>query len=257
MTLLEITQDILNDMDSDSVNSISDTEEALQVAQIVRTTYFEMLGRRDWPHLSKFSTLTSLGDSTKPTHLGTPENMVRLDWFKYNKKKVGETKNKYQEVRYLHPDEFINYTNDRNLDNSNVEEVVDYDGARFQILNDRAPTYYTSFDDDFIVLDSYDSSVETTLKGSNTQVRVYTLPTWSTVDNFVPDLPMEAFPGFLAEAKSVASFKLDDTTDEKAEQQSMRQQRRLSIDGWTVHGGIRYSSYGRTRSMGSNHFNRK
>lgn len=257
LTLLEIVQDILNDMDSDSVNSISDTEEASQVAQIVKTTYFEMIGRRDWPHLSKFSTLNSVSDLAKPTHLATPDNMMRLDWFKYNKQKLGDTKNKYQDVSYLHPDEFINYTNNRNLDNSNVVEVTDYDGAKFQILNDRAPTHYTSFDDNFIVLDSYDSSVETTLKGSNTQVRVYTIPSWTVDDGFVPNLPMEAFPGFLAEAKSVASFKLDDTTDEKAEQQSTRQQRRLSVDGWSVHGGIRYHSYGRKKTMGSNNFNRK
>lgn len=262
MTLLEIVQDIMNDMDSDEVNSISDTEESSQIAQIVKTTYFEMIGRRDWPHLSKFTTLNSIGDLNKPTHLGTPDNLTRLDWFNYNKKQPGDTRNKFRPIEYLYPDQFILKTNDRNLDETNVIEVTDYDGATFQVFNDRQPVYYTSFDDNFIVLDSYDVDVEDTVQSSNTQVKVYTTPAWSVDDDFVPDLPIEAFPGLLAEAKSVAAFKLDDKVDQKAEQQSERQQKRLSKDGWSIKGGVRYYNYGRraayapTRYTTSNHFNR-
>jgi hypothetical protein len=40
MTLLEIVQDVLNDMDSDEVNSISDTVEATQIANICRSVYY-------------------------------------------------------------------------------------------------------------------------------------------------------------------------------------------------------------------------
>jgi len=39
MTVLEIVQDILNDIDGDEVNSIDDTLESEQVAQIVKSTY--------------------------------------------------------------------------------------------------------------------------------------------------------------------------------------------------------------------------
>lgn len=245
MTLLEIVQDIMNDMTSDEVNSITDTEESLQVAQIVKTTYFEMIGRRDWPHLSKFTTLTSVGDSSKPTHLLTPSNMVRMDWFKYNKKQVGDTRNRYSDIEYKYPDEFITYTNNRNLDNSNVTEVTDFGGAKLQILNDRQPTYFTSFDDKYIVLDAYNSAIESTLQGSNTQIKIYANPTWTVDNDFIPDLPIEAFPALLAEAKSVAAFKLDEEVDQKAEQQSERQQKRLSRQGWAVHSKTRYPNYGR------------
>lgn len=259
LTLLELVQDIMNDMSSDEVNSITDTEESVQVAQIVKTTYFELIGRRDWPHLSKFTTLNSIGDSAKPTHLGTPDNLIRLDWFKYNRKQSGDTRNRYKDMLYLHPDEFINKTNQRNLDNANVMEVTDYDGAKLQVLNDKQPEYYTSFDDKFIILDSYDSDIESTLQSVNTQVKIYTIPAWTTSDNFVPDLPMEAFPALLAEAKSVASFKLDEEADQKAEQQSERQQRRLSLNGWSINGGVRYPNYGRRtgRVSTSSLFNRE
>jgi hypothetical protein len=46
MTLLEMTQDILSDMDSDEVNSINDSVESLQVAQIIKTTYFNIVNGR-------------------------------------------------------------------------------------------------------------------------------------------------------------------------------------------------------------------
>ena len=43
LTLLEMTQDIMSDMDSDEINSINDSVEALQVAQIIKTTYYNII----------------------------------------------------------------------------------------------------------------------------------------------------------------------------------------------------------------------
>jgi len=48
MTVLEIVQDILNDLDGDAVNSINDTVEALQIAQIVKTTFNNILDGKDF-----------------------------------------------------------------------------------------------------------------------------------------------------------------------------------------------------------------
>jgi len=258
MTLLEIVQDVMNDMTSDQVNSISDTEESIQIAQIAKTTYFEMIGRRDWPHLSKFTTLSSVSLLAQPTHLLVPANVSRLDWFKYNKKRVAETRNRFEDVEYLHPDEFINKLNARNLDDTNVISIADFGGATLQIIDDKQPTYFTSFDDKYIVLDSYDTAIESSVQGSNTQIKAYTIPTWSAVDGFTPDLPTEHFPGYLAEVKSIAKYRLEGEADQKAEQQSERQQKRLSVNNWTVHGGIRYPDYGRrvNRTASSSLFGR-
>jgi hypothetical protein len=51
-TLLEIVQDILSDMDSEEVNSISDSNEARQVARIVQTTFYNLIATREIPELS-------------------------------------------------------------------------------------------------------------------------------------------------------------------------------------------------------------
>ena len=42
-TLLQVVQSILSDMDSEDVNTISDTIEAQQVASVVEDTYFNIM----------------------------------------------------------------------------------------------------------------------------------------------------------------------------------------------------------------------
>ena len=82
-TLLQLVQSILSSMDSDQVNSINDTAEALQVAECVRTSYNNMLGRYDLPEHNEFFQLTASGDNTQPTLMYRPDGVQRLEWIKY------------------------------------------------------------------------------------------------------------------------------------------------------------------------------
>ena len=245
MTLLELVQDILNDLDSDTVNSINDTVESTQVAQIIKTSYMEMMGNRNWPHQRKVVQLDSSGTTAKPNYLKLPENLKELSGFKYEGQKVGDTQIKLRDVKYKHPDEFLNYISSRNSDDPAVVEVVDFGGSKFLIRNDTAPQYWTSFDDVYLVTDSYDAGVDATLQTSKSQCIAYIIPSWSAVDTFVPDLPIDAFPALLEESKSTAFFVLKQMTNSKAEQKATRQNRWLSRKAWRAHGGVRYSDFGR------------
>lgn len=249
MTLLELVQDILNDMDSDEVNSITDTQEAVQVAQIVKTTYLEMMTRRggDWAHLRKLANLESIADNARPNYLKLPENLSRIDFINYDVALDTETRIKYRRIDYISPSEFLETSNSLNTDNANVTSVTDFGGIVYAIQNDRAPTKYTSFDDEYVVFNSYDSVKETTMQGIHSQAQIYLLPTWSAVDAAIPDLPPLAFPALLAEAKSVAMAKLKQMPDLKAEQQSIRGQRMLANDNFRLGGGVTYPDYGRKR----------
>lgn len=245
MTLLEMATDILNDMDSDFVNSISDTEEALQVAQIIKTTYYEMMSRRDWPHLNKIGLLENVSDSARPNYLKVPNSVGAISFIMYNRRKDGDTRKYWSEMKYLYPDEFILKLMNRNSDDTSITQVVDFDGVSMNIKNDTPPTYYTSFDDEYVIFDSWDSDVETTVTGAMTQVHYSSIPGWTVEDGFIPDLPDKIFPALLAEAKSVASIKLKEEADAKAEQQSVRQQKKMSLDGWRVNKQMRYPNYGK------------
>ena len=244
-TLLEIVQEILSDMDSDSVNSILDTFESEQVAQIVKSTFESMLSTRDWPHLKQLIQLTPSNDNALPTHMYVPNNVSRMVSINYNTVKAGETKKQYRPIGWREPDEFLQLTNQYNSDEANVDVIIDPTGVELLIRNDRAPTFYTSFDDNTLVFNSYDNAVDNTLQNSKTQAQAYVYPGWSTEDSFVPDLPEEAFVALVEEAKSRAMFRLKQMEDPKAEQESRRQQRWLSRNDWKVKGGIKTPNYGR------------
>lgn len=252
LTYLEIVQDILNDMDSDIVNSINDTVESLQVAQIVKTTFFEMMGNRNWPHLKRTVQLDSSGTTSRPTHLKLPVLTKELISFNYDKRKEEEpNRSRYDSVQWIEPETFLRKYNKRNETEDNIIKVIDHGGVELLIRNDVQPTHYTSFDDEYIVCDAYNSGLESTLQTARTQCLVYVEPSWEMSDSFVPDLPSEAFPALLEEAKSTAFVVLKQTANDKAEQKSQRQQRWLSRKAWRVSGGVRYPDYGRRRNMTS------
>lgn len=244
LTLLEIVQDILNDLDSDSVNSINDTIESEEVAQIVKTCYFEMIANRNWPHLRKLFQLEHSGEPSRPNYLKIPLNLKELEFFKYECQEEGK-KLLQKTIKYQEPDDFLRIISTRSSEDTRIDTVVDFSGSKLLILNDTAPTYWTSFDDFYIVTDSYDKAVDDTLKKSKTQCLGYIHPTWDHIDTHIPNLPYEAFPALLAEAKSTAFAAVKQMVNQKAEQKASRQQRWLSRKAWRVEGGVKYENYGR------------
>lgn len=250
-TLLEIVQTILNDMDADFVNSIDDTEEAQQVASIVKTTYNAMMSNRNWPHTARTFTLSSSGDNLFPTHMTIDEDIKELISVYYDKHRLGQTRINFQEVKWLDGDDFLRYINQRNSDDDNIMTVIDPTGVRLLIKNDQAPKYFTSFDETNIIFDAYDSAVDTTLQSSKTQARAYTIPDFDVTDGFIADLPQEAFAAFIAEATSKCQAKLRQFADTKAEQEAVRQQRWNSRKAWRVHApNIYVENYGRRNRRG-------
>lgn len=245
LTLLEMVQDILNDLDSDEVNSINDTVESQQVAQIIKTCYHEQISNRNWPHLRKLIQLESVGDLAKPNYLRIPEKLKEMQSFKYESSKAGETKKQMLDVKYKEPDAFLRFVSQRNSDLDTIDIITDFSGTILLVQNNKAPEYWTSFDDDYIVTDSYNNEVDDTLKKSKSQCLAYLSPTWVHSDSGIPDLPDEAFSGLLEEAKSTAFLVLKQMANQKAEQKANRQQRWLSRKAWAVKGGIQYDDYGR------------
>lgn len=246
MTLLEMVRDIMSDGDADDIGSITDTEESEQVARIVRTTFYEMIEHRNWPHLSKFRQMGAVGDSEKPTHFMLPEDIKELQYFSYDVS-LNPDVEEYRKMTWLDPEEFLRRSNQLLTSSASTTTVTDFEGARFKVHNDKMPQYYTSFDDRYIILDAYYSALNATLITDKTQSRMYISPSWQHVDEHVPDLPTEAFPGFLAECKSVYFITLKQVANEKEEQKSRRQASWMSRKAWQVNGGIKYPDYGRTR----------
>lgn len=203
-TLLEITQDILmTGLDSDTVNSISDTEEATQVANIVKNTYFDMVSRRIFPEQKELTKLDSIADSTRPCYLKLPTNVRRLDRFEYN---VSEDSNvSYREIMWKDPEEFLDWTRFRDVSDQETTTMLDINGnTSIVIRNNKMPSYFTSFDDEHVVCDAYKSTIDDVLQTSKTRAYVTKMPTFSLEDSFVPDINDVHFRMLVNEAKSTA-----------------------------------------------------
>lgn len=249
-TLLDIVQEILSDMDSDEVNSIDDTAEAGQVATIVKSTYLAMMSNRNWPHQRKGITFTSFSSPDRPTHMKLSSDVKEVCFVNYNVAKNGEPKKKYQPVSFLDSEEFLRKTNKEDSTKSNVQVVVDPSGIELLIRNDRAPEYYTTFNDEDLVFDSFDNEIDTTLQESKIQSQGYVMSDWVHKDDAVPDIPDTVFTSLIEEAKSRASTKLRQIVDRKSEQEAVRQRRWLARKSRRNAGGIKFPNYGRGTRKG-------
>lgn len=245
MTLLEMVQDIMSDMDSDEINSINDTQEATQVAQIIKSTYYNIIDGRDMPFLYELFQLQASGTASRPTHMTLPEDIIDLKFIKYNCRKSTDTKDKYKEIIYKTPEDFIYIVDQRNSSASDVTVVTDPTGITLNIYKDQGPNYFTSFDDETLVFDAYDSVVDSTLVAAKTKAQGKRSVTFTLSDSFTPDLPVQMFTYLLAEAKSNCFLTLKQMPNPKAEQASISQKRRMSQEAWRLKNGITFGNYGR------------
>lgn len=242
-----MVQKILSSMDSDDVNDISDTEEALQVVDIIEDTYNFLIVQIDPKNLDKTCQLTNFGDVTKPTHLAIPEDITEIGKIKYEITATGDTNRSFRDLRYLEPQDFIDKLLVRSSGDANVQEVTSPDNTPLFIFNDQPPTWWTSFDDENVVADAFDSAEESTLNGSNTITLCTVLPSFTKSNTFIPDLPEKAFPLFLAESKKASHLYLKQQTSIIDEKRSVQGNHTFRNKREVAHDSKRKIQYGRKR----------
>lgn len=246
MTLLEIVQDTLNDLDSDEVNSIADTVEATQIANICRSVYYDVITTVDLPEHMELMTVSGLSDSSRPNFMDA-NSVTEIKELRYN---VSETSGEleYKLIGYVPPDEFIQKIVTRDTSQTEVIIVIDLtSGISLPILNNKMPDYYTSFDDRYLCFDSYDSSVESTLQTSKTMVLGVKLPSFTLLDSAVPDMDDTIFPYYLAEVKSRALSLLKGGPDAKIEQFARKHRYFQRNNRWKTGEQRILNDYGRRR----------
>ena len=227
--MLEMVQSIMSDMDSDSLTSITDTDEGPQVASVIRDIFWQMVSNKIIPEHKSLVQLTDSGISAKVFML-IPENVASIDWIKYNKIESGGTQNAYADMMYLEPEDFINRLILRGSDDSAVVSAIDPNSSISldMIINNAGPTFWTSFDDEYICFDSYDVGMDASgLVGSKTLCWATIIPTFDTDDmvddDFIPDIDDHFFPLLLAEAKSTCFVNMKQSPNPKIEKQARDQ----------------------------------
>ena len=189
VTLLDLVQNVLATGLADQVNSIGDTQEALAVANIVRNSYFMVLNERnDYTFNRNTFQLDSLADPTTPTIFSIPQNVTVIQFFKYNRKQTNDDQERFEDLIQLELSDFLTETYLRSSKDDNVEQMS-FNLNKFLIYNDRPPTYFTTIDDQYILCDSYNKSIENTLMSSKTILYATIKMPWLFTDDFVPTMP--------------------------------------------------------------------
>lgn len=221
MTLLTMVQRILSAMNSDEVNSISDTTESLQVAYAIRDTYEYLISEANLTEHYKVFQLDASGDNDLPVSMTIPDGLDNVLWIKYNKIEATETIPKWEGVTYLEPHDFLERVMSLDTSEDNVGSYV-LEDITYNFENDKGPEYYTSINDRTIIFDSYDSAVDTTLQSSKTMAYGLSFPVFTIDDDFIPDLDAQQFPLLYNEAKALCFAEIKQTAHAKAEKHARR-----------------------------------
>lgn len=233
MTWLQMVQDILNDLDSDPVDSYTDTVESRQVSQVLQTVYFNIVDSREWPHFLKTFTITQTSGST-PTHMTIPNDVASIKWIKY------DNGTNYTLVKFLEPWRFMEILDAR----TSGTTITDSNNIKYKILTNVTPTYWTTFDEQTAIFDSYNNGVESFLATTKTQCYGMKYPTLTISDGVFVDLPVELYSLLLAEAKAASFRVIKQTVNPAAEffAQSQRVKFQTS-SGWKTRENFRIADF--------------
>ena len=252
-----MTQDILSNLSSDEVNSISDTTESMQIATIIKQKYYDIVSRGDLPEHTQVFQLSASLNPSQPTLMTLPDGVSKMEWIKYfnastdptdlgpgsaihdldtDLNGLGDTGGLpvpgYQYVTMLPIRQFVDMINLFNPENSNVGSFQFSDASNnfvqdgpftFYYRNDKQPRFCTVLSNYYVIFDAYDAAVDSTLQTSKTMAYGQVVPTFTMVDSFIPDLDGQQFPLLLNEAKALAFYELKQQPHAMAMQEAKRQ----------------------------------
>lgn len=192
MTLLEYVQQTLNSLHSDLVNSIDDTEESLLVANLVKNSYYRIIEASNaWEFNHSLTQLIGCGDLLSPTKFLIPDDIISIETFGYNVT-TQTTGFQYEPIQFQPPLIFLRTVQARVSSTglgSNIQPVDIGNGIQIFVYNNVAPSIYTSFDQQIIYCDAYNSAVDDTLKSLKSEIYVTMRQPWQMENTFIPNLP--------------------------------------------------------------------
>lgn len=228
-TLLELVQQILGTSDGDEVNSINDTAEAEIAAKIVKETYYDIVGGQNLPEHWEFFELEATS-STTPTLMYLPDNVISLEWIKYNNIVTGETDNQFKEVCHQDVTSFLDMQEALNTDEdwvSSFNLLIGTATINFKYRTDRFPLWYTSWDDHYLLFDAIDTGEDANLQKSKTWCYGRIAPVFTLSDTYIPDLDQLQFQLLLN--KSRLAFNLWERQTADAESASRVRDNKINL----------------------------
>lgn len=251
MTLLEMVQLILSSMDSDEVNSYDETTESMQVALLLKSVYYDIANDLGLDEHEEIFELIASGDNAKPTLMTLPTNAIRLDTINYDNKADSDTYSDYRLVKFMPFDKFMDMMNSLRGSETGIGQMTftNAEGESFEVIyrTDKMPEYYTTWNDNTLLFDSYDSSIDTTLQKSKTRCYGSLYSTWTMSNSFIPDLDPTQFSYYINRAKARAFAEMKQSANQEAASEARRQKIITQKRKTTIQG---LSSFDRSASFG-------
>ena len=210
LTLLAVVNHYMDATDGFRVASIDDTIESQQLASIAEKVFNDLVNDVFSSGLTEnLVQLESLADSTKPNYLRLPDTAMRINQSKvmYNVATgaTGATTLNYKEIEYMKPEDFLDYVGNRSTNTNNTQIVEDFSGYKMVIHNSKAPQYFTDFDDEHLVFDSFDSDVDSVLQSSKSGILTSEQMSFVQSDTYIIAFPEWFHPTYLNAVISEAS----------------------------------------------------
>jgi len=243
-TLLYTVQRVLEKLDLDSVNSINDSQDATLVAREAEDTFYDLLSRNEWPERFDLLEIESVIDTTNPTALRLPANVLNISSVRYDVTGPTDTEKTIKELKYLPPEDFLKMIYTRKPEDTEIF-TSDYKDIPLYVYNDRAPEFYTTFDNEILVMDSWFSALEATLVGSKTIVRGSSVPTFLMTDEYIIEVDTVTYPLYLAEVAAASSYYLNGATSPEDERRRNRGISRLRRTAFRTDVQLKQNRFGR------------
>lgn len=229
MTVLQMVQDILSDLNSDEITTLSDTVEAGQVEKVLKQVFFQMCSNQIIPEheeLTRLSTVVLGTHAGALNYLSIPTTVQEILWFKYNRRLLSDVDDNYGDLIYLDPKSFTDLVSTNRSSDTACTQVTDpTSSVTYYVRHDTPPSHWTSFDDTYIALDSFDITVDTAqVLGTKSLAYASLVPSWTDdTDGFIPAIDDNLFPFLVAEAKSTCFLNMNQTPNPKIEKQAKDQ----------------------------------
>ncbi len=211
-------------------------------------TYDEVLDRKTWEFM-KDRTLKmktrDVGD-TQIFNLPLPTQVQLLKNLRYRNDNGDITR-----IEYVEPIVFLERLEGRNASDAFVTEIANEDGVLLKIRTDRAPTYYTSFNERDISFDAHDSTRGTGNIPGDTVILADVKPVMDFTDpTALLPIPERMGGLILNEAMATAAQQLRQVQDGRAERIARRQGIALRDNEPATNQQAQRKNHGRKTSSG-------
>lgn len=250
-SILQLVQELGEGIGSDEIDSLDETIEATEIATILEQTVTEVISRKRWEFIKdRVRQLDAIdGASTQLNTLNIPSDVTRVNCLRYKDTNNTDVTT-FIDVMYMQPCEFIEFVQSRNSADDNITAIANSDGVLINVLTDNAPTRWTSFDEEVITFDAYDSTVSTGNLAADSVIIADIVPVIDYTDPTATlKVPERMETLIFNEALSTCNYRLRQTRDPRADRIARRQHISLRENEHITNKDIMEKTYGRrTRS---------